>query len=109
MADLTGVLAIVMVFGIPLAAILTRYHLQALAMQLKLREAGGEDLRAQIADLRQQISDLRDTATRYDLSFDAALQRIESRVGRLEERLQSVEQAASSGHMEGTPTRRLEL
>lgn len=36
--------------------------------------------------LRRELSDLRDTATRYDLSFDAALQRMESRVGHLEQR-----------------------
>lgn len=34
--------------------------------------------------LQREIVDLRDTTTRYDMSFDAALQRIESRVTHLE-------------------------
>lgn len=40
----------------------------------------------EVESLRREVSELRDTATRYDLSFDSALQRIESRVGHLEQR-----------------------
>lgn len=39
-----------------------------------------------IAALRKELADLRETTTSYDLSFDAALQRLEGRVGHLEER-----------------------
>lgn len=42
------------------------------------------------SDLRKELEDLRDTTTRYDLSFDTALQRIESRVANLERRSQPV-------------------
>ena len=31
--------------------------------------------------LRQEVAGLRDTTTRYDMSFDTALQRLESRIG----------------------------
>lgn len=109
MGDLTGIVAVVMTFGIPLAAILTYHHRRVLEMKLKLRDAAGQDVRTEIADLRQQLSELRDTATRYDLSFDAALQRIESRVERIEQRVQSLEQPAGSTQASGTPSRRLEL
>lgn len=40
----------------------------------------------EVESLRRELAELRDTATRYDLSFDAALQRMESRVGHLEQR-----------------------
>ena len=40
----------------------------------------------EVESVRRELAELRDTATRYDISFDAALQRIESRVGHLEQR-----------------------
>ena len=43
-------------------------------------EIGSNELR----ELTRQIAELRDTTTRYDMSFDSALQRLESRVGNLE-------------------------
>lgn len=50
---------------------------------------------AEIEKLRAEIAELRETTTRYDLSFDTALQRIE---GRLEvvERAQGSEAAAAT-------------
>lgn len=37
-----------------------------------------------VESLRKEVEQLRDTTTRYDLSFDTALQRLEARVGHLE-------------------------
>lgn len=42
-------------------------------------------LREEVASLRQQIHELRDTTMQYDLSFDAALQRLERRVEQTEQ------------------------
>ncbi|MGC8669404.1 MAG: hypothetical protein ACP5VE_14960 [Chthonomonadales bacterium] len=109
MGDLTGIVAVVMTFGIPLAAILTYHHRRVLEMKLKLRDAAGQDVQTGLANLRQELSDLRDTATRYDLSFDAALQRIEARIGRLEHRVQFLEQSVGSTQSEAAPARRLEI
>ena len=50
----------------------------------------------EIQALRQQMVELRDTTTKYDMSFDAALQRLESRMGHLEGRVTSVEQETNS-------------
>jgi hypothetical protein len=36
--------------------------------------------------LRKEVADLRDTTTRYDVSFDTALQRMESRLAAVETR-----------------------
>jgi len=47
------------------------------------KRAGQETLAA-VEGLRKEVAELRDLTTRYDLSFDTALQRLESRVGQLE-------------------------
>ncbi len=41
--------------------------------------------------LREQIAELRESTTRYDVSFDTALQRIEGRMSAVEQRVSAVE------------------
>lgn len=62
-------------------------------MRLKLGTPAPPANSRELQDLKHAIDELRDTTTRYDISFDAALQRIESRVGHLEGRVNSIEQA----------------
>jgi hypothetical protein len=45
---------------------------------------GNEHLVIEVQGLRKEVAQLRDTTTRYDLAFDTALQRMESRVENLE-------------------------
>ncbi len=85
-----GMLAILLIFGIPVLAILTAHHRKVLEIKHRSRQDAGEQ-RA-IEELRAEIASLRDTTTRFDLSFDTALQNLESRVAHLEARLR---QAAS--------------
>ena len=47
----------------------------------------------ELKTLKRQIAELRDTTTHYDMSFDSALQRIESRVGHVEGRISTIEQS----------------
>lgn len=42
-------------------------------------------MREEMASLRTQVESLRDTTTQYDISFDAALQRMEQRVNHVEQ------------------------
>jgi hypothetical protein len=84
MQGLEGVLAITLIFGIPIVAILTAHSRRMLELKLRLREADVRASSDDIAKLRQEITELRDTTTRYDLSFDTILQRLESRVAHLE-------------------------
>lgn len=42
--------------------------------------------------IRKELADLRNTSTQYDVSFDTALQRIESRVAAVEQRTGRLEQ-----------------
>ena len=46
-------------------------------------------LHEELAALRAEVSSLRDTATQYDISFDTALQRMDSRMTHLERRTAS--------------------
>ena len=50
----------------------------------KATDATTTRMEQEIAGLKQEVAELRDTATRYDLSFDTALQRIDRRVDHLE-------------------------
>ena len=54
-----------------------------LAKSESQKKSGRETLDA-VESLRKEVEQLRDTTTRYDLSFDTALQRLEARVGHLE-------------------------
>jgi len=88
-----GVLAIALIFGLPIIAILTAHHRKVLEIRYQSR-ANGTVLEA-VDSLRKDVAELRDTSTRFDLSFDTALQRLESRVEHLEKRAISG-QAASA-------------
>ena len=93
MGELIGLVAVVLIFGSPLFVILTRHHQKLMEMKLQMGDPKGsghvaEELKA----IRQEMAELRDTATRYDLSFDAALQRLESRMGHMEQKVKSIEQ-----------------
>jgi hypothetical protein len=60
-------------------------------LQLRLKNEGGSEVAAQMNALREEVRSLRDTTMQYDMSFDAALQRMEQRVGHLERRVGQVE------------------
>lgn len=83
--------AIIGIFGIPISAIWTSHRRQILEMQLRLRQEGDVNVRAAVDELRNEVRALRDTTMQYDLSFDTALQRMESRVEGLERRLTNAE------------------
>ncbi len=40
---------------------------------------------SELQDILTQLHELRDTTTRYDMSFDSALQRLEGRMSRMEQ------------------------
>lgn len=75
-------LAIVLMFATPIVAILAYHHLKVVEMKLKARS--NETVREELERLRAEFEQFRDTASRYDLSFDTALQRLESRIENLE-------------------------
>lgn len=77
--------------GVVLEAIKNTNRTRLKMMELKMQqsETGVQReltaVREEMAALRQQVESLRDTTTQYDLSFDAALQRMEQRVNHVEQ------------------------
>jgi len=82
-----GLVATIMVFSVPLSAIWLSHQKKMAELQLKLRQGGQDNtLRASVEALREEVRALRDTTTQYDLSFDTALQRVEQRISRVEQK-----------------------
>ena len=79
---------IICLFGLP---IWTHHNRKMMELKLKMRQGADDSTLAEMRALKEQIAELRDTTTRYDMSFDAALQRIESRVSHVEGRVNSLE------------------
>ncbi|HSV75296.1 MAG TPA: hypothetical protein VLH79_16190 [Chthonomonadales bacterium] len=71
---------------IPIVAIVAAHRRKVLELQLLLRGQADEKVMDELRSLRRDLEGLRDTSTRYDVSFDQALQRVESRVAALERR-----------------------
>lgn len=111
MENIKDIIALVGVFGVPIAiltipvvAILTK-HQQRLA-EIKANGVRGTDdaLRQEVENLRAEFAALRDTTTRFNLSFDTQLTRVEERVDKMQDErirtsydttsLESPEQAA---------------
>ncbi|GAB4462664.1 MAG: hypothetical protein OHK0029_29900 [Armatimonadaceae bacterium] len=91
MDDIAAIVAISLIFGgIPISAILT-YHLRKIA-EIKARASGGNtnEIRQELQAIRQEMAELRDTSTRFDMSFDAAISRLEQRMDRNDEILHQV-------------------
>ncbi len=84
------VVAIMMVFSIPLVAIFLA-HTRKMAEMRGLGGANSPQVSEQLKQMSAQIAELRDTTTRYDMSFDTALQRLESRMGAIEGKVQQIE------------------
>jgi hypothetical protein len=68
--------------------------------ELKARQSVqiAEETRLALEGLRKEIAALRDTTTEYDVSFDTALHRIESRVAHMEQRVGQVERVVEQVH-----------
>lgn len=102
MPDIAAILGMFLVFGIPLSAIWTS-HFRKMA-EIKAKSGGDSgDTAKHIAALRQEIAALRETTTRFDMSFDAALSRVEERLNTVEEK-QATAVGYSAGQWQPTPT-----
>ena len=88
------------IFAIPIVAIITTHQRKMAEMKMKMGGGGNDAVTEELKALKQQMAELRDTTTRYDISFDAALQRIESRVGHLENKVSAIEQAPQQARIE---------
>lgn len=85
-----------LVLAIPLFAIWAHHKRKLEEIRSRQRAQIAEETRAAIESLREEVKSLRDTATAYDVSFDTALQRLESRIGSVEQRVARLEQTAQT-------------
>jgi hypothetical protein len=84
--------AVIMTMGIPIVAIWTGHQRKMAEIKMRSGNIQGssvqgsvlEDVRLQLSALREEIAALRDTSTKFDVSFDSALSRLEERVDRLD-------------------------
>ncbi len=86
---------------IPISAIVTG-HLRKMA-EIKARVVGGlsKEVREELNEIKSQLANLRDTTTKFDMTFDAALSRIEERVDHMEDRQGT---SAAAAAIATTPT-----
>lgn len=71
---------------IPIIAIITSHQRKMAEIKAQQGTKVTPQVEAELAALRREVAELRDTATNYDMSFDAALTRLEQRVDRVEQR-----------------------
>ena len=76
LAGVTGIIAAI-VIG-------TRAWIRVNQINAEAHKQGDYETSAAVEALRKEVASLRDTTTRYDISFDTALQRLESRTTHLE-------------------------
>ncbi|MCX6361202.1 MAG: hypothetical protein NT029_15455 [Armatimonadetes bacterium] len=80
------------IMAVPIVAILTSHMRAVLELKLQHRMQGGSASEA-VEALRREMAELRDTSTRFDVSFDTALQRMEERMSTLEQRVSRADKA----------------
>lgn len=86
MGILVPIVAIVMIFGAPMVHIFTEHRRKIVQMQIESRAQTDNAWREEAAKLRDEINLLRDTSTRYDISLEDTLQRVEQRLQNVEMR-----------------------
>jgi hypothetical protein len=93
MGEVVAILGIVAVFGIPLSAIWTHHQRELAKIKAQQGPKGSSDVTAQLNAIRQEMALLRDTTTKFDMSFDAALSRLEQRMDKAEENIAEIRPA----------------
>lgn len=79
-----GVVALLL--SIPLYYLWGTHRRKMEELRLQRNVSVAQETKTAIEELRREMLALKDTTTQYDMSFDVALQRLESRVGHLEQR-----------------------
>ena len=91
MAFDSGVLVPCMALTIPLVAIFVKSQQKIAEMKIQMGVGAGtesaalNEVKNEIQALRREVASLRDTTTAFDMSFDAAISRLETRVDRIED------------------------
>lgn len=75
-----------MVFGLPFYALWSHHKRKLEEIKARQRTNIDSETRAAVEALRAEMAALRDTTTQYDVSFDTALRRLESRISHIEQK-----------------------
>ncbi len=93
MDDLVQLLGACFLFGWIPITVYWKNKIRFEEVRAQNRRAGNSDDSATLnalRELRQEVQALRDTTTKFDMTFDAALDRLEARVERVETRTAAV-------------------
>ncbi|MBC8104308.1 MAG: hypothetical protein H7Z41_17165 [Cytophagales bacterium] len=78
--------------SIPIIAIITSHQRKMAEIKARSGNIGNalggpllNEIKNELVSLRGEVAALRDTTTRFDMSFDSAISRLEQRVDRIEE------------------------
>jgi hypothetical protein len=94
--EILALLVPIVALCIPIVAIMSSHQRKLAEMKMRMTQQADANTLAELRALKQQMTELRDTTTRYDLSFDAALQRLESRMANIEQRVTGLERERQS-------------
>ncbi len=90
-----------MVFGLPFYALWSHHKRKLEEIKARQRTSIDAETRAAIEALRAEMAALRDTTTQYDVSFDTALHRLESRMSHLEQKVIPAPEREFVGQLRG--------
>lgn len=96
MHDLIPIVGVICLIGLPAWF---RHQQKMMELRMKSQQQVDQNLASELREIKNQMAELRDTTTRYDMSFDSALQRLENRMGSVEQRLGNVEQTGGSAQV----------
>ena len=82
--EIIGLVAVAGAFGIPITAILTHHQRKLAEIKASGIQGNNSALLQELESLRTEFKALRDTTTKFNLSFDTQLTRVEERVDRIE-------------------------
>ena len=94
-----GALVSITLLMIPIMGIMTFHRRKLEEMRLKHKLSVSDETAKAIEAVREEFKALRDTTTQYDMSFDSALHRIESRMGNVEQRVLQLERGQESARL----------
>jgi hypothetical protein len=84
LGSIIALVAILAGFGIPVTAIWTSHREKMARIMAERGTNLPPNVVAELKALREEVMNLRETTTRFDMSFDAALSRLEGRVDSIE-------------------------
>ena len=85
-ADQLALMIPIIGVSIPIVAIVTSHQRKLAEIKAQRTVNVPANVQSEMEALRNEVAALRDTTTRFDLSFDAAITRLEDRVDRVETR-----------------------